>query len=137
MRRSFVLFIACILAMDPAWAQSPPCPLPGQKPMIAAEMYFGRAVRGRAPVSEAEWSKFVARVVAKELPDGFTVYDGVGEWLDPATHNTVRERTKILTVAIDPSEDHARHLQTIIDAYKRQFHQQSVGVTTANVCGAF
>jgi len=44
------------------------CLLPQQKPMLVAELFFGRNIAGRAPVSEAEWDDFVARVVTAEFP---------------------------------------------------------------------
>jgi hypothetical protein len=88
-------------------------------------------------VSDAEWESFVGDVIAKQFPDGFTVRDGDGEWLDRATRRVVRERTKILTVAVAPSAHLAGKVQDVTDAYKRQFRQTSVGVITTEGCGAF
>ena len=51
------------------------CLLPGEKRMLVAELFFGRNVPGRAPVSEAEWADFAAQVITRYLPDGFTVHD--------------------------------------------------------------
>jgi hypothetical protein len=65
------------------------------------------------------------------LPDGFTVHDGAGQWLNPSTGNIVRERTKILTVASErPRPDLKDRLTAITEAYRSRFRQQSVGVIT-------
>ena len=46
-------------------------------------------------------------------------------------------RTKILLVAAKPELDLSRRLSAVIDAYKAQFHQQSVGIITRDACAAF
>jgi Protein of unknown function (DUF3574) len=114
------------------------CLLPGEKRMLVAELFFGRNVHGRAPVSDAEWADFAARVITRYLPDGFTVHDGAGQWLNPQTGNIIRERTKILTVASDkPRPDLKDRLSAIIEAYRGHFRQQSVDVITRNACASF
>jgi hypothetical protein len=114
------------------------CLLPGEKRMLVAELFFGRNLRGRAPVSEAEWSDFAAQVITRYLPDGFTVHDGAGQWRNPATGRIVRERTKILTVASPlPRPDLKDRLTAITDAYRSRFRVQSVGVITRNACASF
>jgi electron transfer flavoprotein alpha/beta subunit len=105
--------------------------------MVSAELYFGRSVRGRHAVGEREWSSFVERVVAVRFPDGFTVHDGVGEWRDPATRVTVREKTKILSVLAPAAADLGQRLQSVAEEYKRNFHQQSVGIVTTEACAEF
>lgn len=125
------------LAAGSAWARPSGCLFPEQKAMVVAELFFGRDIEGRSPLSDSEWSAFVVHVVAKEFPDGFTVVDGDGGWLDPLTHKVVRERTKVLTVAVSRSTDLVRRLRTVIDSYRREFHQRSVGLVTARACAAF
>jgi hypothetical protein len=114
------------------------CLLPGEKRMLVAELFFGRNVPGHAPVSDLEWADFAARVITRYLPDGFTVHDGAGQWLNPQTGNIIRERTKVLTVASDkPRPDLNDRLSAIIEAYRGRFRQQSVGVITRNACASF
>jgi hypothetical protein len=105
--------------------------------MTVAELFFGRDIPGRAPLSDAEWSDFAANIVAAEFPDGFTVYDGEGQWRDPQTHKIVRERTKILIVAAPVSAETDRKLAVVADDYKRRFKQLSVGIVTSQGCGSF
>lgn len=101
------------------------------------EVFFGRDIPGRKPLTEAEWSDFVARVVTAQFPDGFTVFDGEGQWLDQRTGLTVREKSKILLAAADPESDLAARIGAVTDAYRKEFQQQSVGVMTSAACGVF
>jgi hypothetical protein len=105
--------------------------------MLVAELYFGRGVKGGPPVSNADWDSFVDLVVAREFPDGFTVLDAEGGWRDSALNKTVREPSKVLIVAAAPSADLAAKLQAVSDAYRREFHQESVGIVITQSCGAF
>lgn len=105
--------------------------------MLVAELFFGRSIKGRGPLSDAEWAKFAADTITPNFPDGFTVFDGDGQWLNPQTGHIGREQTKILLVAVKRSADLAGRLTTVIDAYKTRFHQQSVGVITRDSCAAF
>ena len=105
--------------------------------MLVAELFFGRNIRGRAPLTDAEWRAFAGEIVTPNFPDGFTVLDGDGQWRNPATRQIARERTKILLVAAPRVPDLAQRLSAVIDAYKARFHQQSVGIITRDSCAAF
>ena len=124
--------LAALVATAPAQ-----CPLPNQTPMVVTQLFFGRDIEGRAPLTDAEWSDFAANVLAKEFPDGFTVSDGDGQWLDPKTHHVAQERSKIVIVAAAPAPDLARRTAEAIEAYRTRFHQESVGVLTTTECGSF
>lgn len=113
------------------------CPLPSEKPMIEAQLFFGRDIAGRGTVSDAEWSDFAASVIARNFPDGFTISDGEGLWRDPASGGIVHERSKILLVAAPDGPALASRIGDVIEAYRARFHQQSVGVVTRQVCAAF
>ncbi len=105
--------------------------------MLVAELFFGRDISGREPLSDAEWAGFAAQVVTPNFPDGFTAFDGDGQWQNPATREIARERTRILLVAARRSPDLATRLSAVIDAYKNRFHQQSVGIITRDSCASF
>ncbi len=119
-----------------AFAQTS-CPLPGQKAMQVVHLFFGRAIKGRAPLSNREWSRFAAKVITPNFPDGFTAYDGDGQWMNGETHRIVRERSKIVLIAAVPDGDIAQRIQAVMDAYRGQFHQISVGVISETACAAF
>jgi Protein of unknown function (DUF3574) len=136
------IVFACALLLTACSALTPPkpaaqCPLPGQDRYTVIELFFGRDIPGRGPLTDAEWNDFVARVVTDQFPDGFTVLDGYGQWADQATGRTIREQSKILIAAADPDSDLKTRIGSVIAAYRTQFHQRSVGVLTSEACGAF
>ena len=104
--------------------------------MLVAELFFSRGVKGGEPLTDAEWAEFAARTITPNFPDGFTVFDGDGQWRNPQTGHIVGSRTKILVIAAKRDPDLARRLAAVIDAYKTEFHQQSVGIITRDSCGA-
>jgi hypothetical protein len=113
------------------------CLVPSQKPMVVAELFFGRSIPGRPPLTDAEWADFAAQVITPNFPDGFTVSDGEGQWRNPKTGVIGREQSKILLIAADPSADLAPRLTAVIDSYRTRFRQLSVGLLTSPVCGSF
>jgi Protein of unknown function (DUF3574) len=113
------------------------CLLPSEQRMLVAELFFGRTFRGREMVSDAEWAAFVAEIITPNFPDGFSVFDGEGQWRNPQTGHIGREPTKILLVAVKRSPQLSGRLTAVIDAYKTRFNQRSVGVITRDSCAAF
>ena len=127
--------------MPPAPPSSRPAPyaclLPTEQRMLVAELFFSRGLRGRAPLTDAEWAEFSAQTITPNFPDGFTEFDGEGQWRNPRTGHISRDRTKILLVAARRTPGLARRLSAVIEAYKTKFHQQSVGLITRDSCAAF
>ncbi len=100
--------------------------------MLEYHLFFGRA-----SVTDPAWAEFTAHVITPRLPDGFTVLDANGQWMNPLTHRIVGEHTTVLVVALPDSAANDAAITAIKDAYRAQFHQQSVGTTVHAVCGAF
>ncbi len=46
--------------------------------MLEYHLFFGRA-----SVTDPAWAEFTARVITPQLPDGFTVLDANGQWMNP------------------------------------------------------
>ena len=57
-------------------------------PVLVVNLFFGEAIRGRGDLTDREWLQFLDDTVAVSLPDGFTVFDAAGGWMDPVTHRT-------------------------------------------------
>ena len=100
-------------------------------------LYFGRAVTGRAEVSEKEWREFRDQIVTPALPAGYTVQDGTGAWINPKARSTISESTKILTAALPDSADSLGFINRVRGAYQKRFHQYVVGMTVQSGCGSF
>ena len=136
------LAIATSLAMLTGCAASQtqtvyPCLLPSEQRMLVAELFFGRGLEDRQSLADTEWAEFAAQSITPNFPDGFTVFDGEGQWRNPQTKEIVRDRTKILLVATKPESDLVQRLLAVIDDYKARFHQQSVGIITRDSCATF
>lgn len=126
------------LALLPACAPSePPCPA-GTAAATVAEAYFGRSVRDRAPVSEAEWRAFLADTVTPAFPDGLTAQDGLGQWRG-RDGRILQEESKVLVVVL-PGADAAAaaaRMRPVEDAWKARFRQQSVLTVYRPACVRF
>jgi hypothetical protein len=131
--------LSILLAVALAGCAPAPCLLPSQAPMTAITLYFGRGVPGGGQVSEAAWAAFAADVITPRFPNGFTVFDAVGQWRGAAGAPIVHEATKQVEIIIPNSErpEARARLETIAAAYRTRFHQQSVGVFATRGCGAF
>jgi hypothetical protein len=88
-------------------------------------------------VSDGEWESFLAEVVTPNLPDGFTILDGYGQWRNPGTGAIGRDPTKILIVAMPPNDAARRAIDAIRKSYEKRFDQQSVGMITRTACADF
>jgi hypothetical protein len=106
-------------------------------PMLVFDLFFGRAVPARGEVSDSEWHAFLNRVVTPNLPNGYTIYDGVGAWMNPVSHKTIEEATKVLLVALPDAPTSLAAINRIRVAYQVQFHQQRVGMAVRPGCGSF
>src|SRR5260370_450493 len=83
--------VACSLAAISIFANAPAvgCNAP-QRPMQQIELLFGRSIAGHLRVSEAAWSRFLAREITPRFPDGLTVLDAAGQWRGPVGGRPVR-----------------------------------------------
>jgi len=130
---ALLLVSACARATPPPGA----CLLQHQTRMLAIELYMGTDIPGRAPVTQAEWDRFTADEIAPRFPDGFTTLTGDGQWLNPKTGQIGREASHLVRIWTRPTPDIAARVTAITAAYKAQFRQQAVGVTTTEGCAGF
>jgi len=105
--------------------------------MQVFQLFFGKAITGRSDVTEQEWTGFLDDTVTANLPNGYTVHEGYGAWMNPVTHRTIREATLILTVAMPDDAGSLDAVNRVRTAYQVRFRQQLVGLTVAQVCGTF
>ena len=80
---------------------------------------------------------FLDRTITANLPNGYTILDASGGWMNPVTHKTVKEPTKVLLVALPDVPDSLTAVNRIRTAYQIDFHQQLVGMTIQSGCGTF
>jgi len=92
---------------------------------VRDELYFGRSQPGGGEVTEEQWQKFVDTEVTPRFPDGLTVIDAYGQFLNSAGI-FAREDSKVLILLYVSTPERERSIQEIIDAYKSRFQQESV-----------
>jgi hypothetical protein len=115
----------------------PRCQPNGGEAMEIYDLYFGRSVAGRDEVSDREWRDFREQVITPALPDGYTVLDGQGAWMNPRSRMTITEQSKILEVALPEAQGNLPLINRIRRAYQQRFHQYVVGMTVRSGCGSF
>jgi hypothetical protein len=108
-----------------------------QQPKMVAELMFGRDIGHGVGVSEAEWQRFVARELVSRFPDGLTIIDAIGQWRDRDSGKIVHEPSKHVEIVLPGNKDDDARLDAVVTAYKRTFHQHSVGVILRPACVAF
>ena len=73
------------------------CP-EGMDPVNEYRLFFGVENEEGTVVTEEQWTQFLADTVTPRFPAGLTVFDGRGQWLDPAGRLN-RDRVKIVMAA--------------------------------------
>ncbi len=105
-------------------ACAPKSQVQSQPALVEDDLYFGLST-SNGPVTRAQWEGFLNEQVTPRFPDGLTVLDAKGQWKN-AQGNIGKEPTKVL-ILIHPDNPGAdKAVQTLIDIYKKEFHQESV-----------
>jgi hypothetical protein len=129
--------LGALLLLAGCAAAPQPCPA-GANTATIAEAYFGRNVKTRAPVTDAEWARFMSDTVTPAFPDGLTVLDGAGQWRNAAGQIS-RDDSKILLLVL-PGQDQAAaaaRLAPVTAAWKARFAQDSVLTVFRQGCAGF
>ena len=101
---------------------------------LRTTLYFGLA-RPKGSVSELEWQIFLRDEVTRRFPEGLTVWEAEGQWRTPA--GTIdHEQSKILLLVHPDTAAARQSVQSVIEAYRKTFEQQSVLWESARVCVA-
>jgi hypothetical protein len=128
--------IAVLLALVHSADAQTACHSP-QQPRQIAQLLFGRNIGDRLGVSAAEWARFVDREISPRFPDGLTVLDAAGEWRDTIRKTIVHEPSKVVEIVLPGRDDDGERLSAIAEAYKRRYHQESVGIVIREACVSF
>lgn len=132
-----IFFLLC--SAVPLFAVQSPASIDTCAPMgtsyMRTTLYFGLA-RPTGMVSEGQWKSFLREHVTPRFPQGLTVWEARGQWQRPDGRIT-RERSKVLMLMHDQSEQVRSALQALVEAYKKAFQQESVLWESARVCAAF
>jgi hypothetical protein len=108
-----------------------------QEPRIIVQLLFGRGNGDRGGITQADWSGFVANELTPRFPDGFTVIDSTGQWLNPQQGAIIKEDSKVVEIVLPSDTYDAAKIDAVIDAYKHQFKVLSVGLIVQTACVRF
>jgi Protein of unknown function (DUF3574) len=133
MTLAFVLFLA--MAGRPASAHAA-C-FESAKESLVVELLFGRNIGNRLGVYEAAFQKFLDSEVTPRFPDGFSLLDMRGQYRSEASKTIVREPGKYLLIALGDEARDVPKVREVVEAYKRRFKQQSVGIIARKSCVSF
>lgn len=137
MIRAAAKLAAALLALSVLPASAQLACRTGQKSSAVAELMFGRKIGDRIGVSDKAWARFLDGEITRRFPDGLTVVDASGQWRDPVKKRVVREPSKIVSIVLkEPDQDQER-IDAIVEAYKKKFRQQAVGVVVRPACVSF
>jgi hypothetical protein len=109
----------------------------GEMRALRAEIFLGRSIKTGGEVSERDFADFLAKSVTPLFPDGFSVFDGRGQYLSGGTTKPIREKSKLLLIVAPDNETTAGKIGVIAEAYKRRFAQDSVGIVRVPACSKF
>src|ERR1700722_14878260 len=105
--------------------------------MAVFTLYLGKAIPGRGDLTDKEWQSFLDDTVTTDLPNGYTILDASGAWMNPVNRKTIKEATKVLIAALPNTPDSLVAINRIRTDYQIKFHQQLVGMTVEQACGTF
>jgi hypothetical protein len=96
-------------------------------PFIRTELYFGRNKPDGKEVSRKEFDEFLSGYVTERFPDGLTVLNGKGQFLN-SEGDVERERSVVLILLYPVAVRNEKHIkiEEIREEYKKRFQQQSV-----------
>ncbi len=111
---------------------------PARSDLNKSPSFYSAATSGATTgVSESAFARFVARELSPRFPDGLTITDATGQWRDPADGRLVHEAAKQVEIVLPGNADDEARLEAVVTAYKREFHQHSVGVIVQSACVSF
>lgn len=128
--------LALVIWLGGAAFASAACP-EGQAPGREVRLYLGRNVGGQPAVSETAFTAFLDAEVTPRFPDGLTVLDAQGRWRTAAGGvETEASKVLVLVLPADKAGTDAG-LAAVRDAYRRAFRQESVLMTSQDICASF
>lgn len=127
--------LGSLLALSGCVGLTPPRCEAGEKHAVSDTLYFGTATPSGI-VSEEEWQDFLKVSVTPRFPDGFTAWQGAGQWKAP-DGNIIRESSRVLSVLhADDERSNAGAVRVMAD-YKARFRQQAVLRVRSHACVSF
>jgi uncharacterized protein DUF3574 len=115
------LMVGCSTTRHPTTAASP-----GAR-WIRTELFFGLSKPDGSIIAAEDWNTFLDGQILRRFPDGLTVLDATGRYLDQQ-QRTIKEPSKLVILFYSPDRASAANsnITAIVTEYCSQFHQESV-----------
>ncbi|NJK57576.1 MAG: DUF3574 domain-containing protein [Pleurocapsa sp. SU_5_0] len=93
--------------------------------LIQEDLYFGRNIAGGQEVSAAEFQAFIDAEITSQFPNGLTVYETNGQFLD-SNGNLIQQPSQVVSLVFEDILENQVKIAQIIASYQQQFQQESV-----------
>ena len=125
---SFLIAMSAACASVQAVTSAPPV----VSPQVSDRLFFGRSVPGGGLVSDEEWTAFLRDVITPRFPQGLTVWNAEGQWLESG--GVLAHEAVFVVEIIHPLDANLDgSLEQISQEYKRRFRQEAVLRVTSAV----
>ncbi len=94
--------------------------------MMETNLYFGQSKPDGDTITANEWKNFRENQIGSVFKEGATVFNGTGNWYDPATQKLTTEPTYIVVYFYKNSPQISKQIDSLRYWYKTMFNQQSV-----------
>ncbi|HYO56530.1 DUF3574 domain-containing protein [Archangium sp.] len=128
--------LLCLSVLASACGGEPEATCIAGSQQARTELLFGLDRANAPPISDTEWQDFVDTSVTPLFKEGLTVVDAGGQYL-MTTGELVKENSKLMILLHDGSAGRSKDIDTIRDAYKQRFNQESVLRIDTTACVAF
>jgi hypothetical protein len=99
----------------------------GSEPWVRVELYFGTSQPDGEAVTDEEWQAFLDEEITPRFPDGLTVLDGYGQFLNSSDVIIAEESiVLIIFVPLEFAASSSVLIEEVRDTYETQFEQESV-----------
>lgn len=100
------------------------------------ELFFGLSRSSGPDITEAEFQHFVDTEITPHFPNGLTLIDARGQYLD-ASQTIIQEGAKVLILLYPFEVKSSQAIESIRERYKARFQQESVMRVDDTSCVSF
>ena len=90
------------------------------------ELYYGAGPLPADPEREARWKSYINEIVTPRFPEGLTLLEGTGQWRVKEGQTPRRNRTRILILIHEATQEKSRQVDEIRTLWKDISGHQSV-----------
>ncbi|HSU28761.1 MAG TPA: DUF3574 domain-containing protein [Chitinophagaceae bacterium] len=94
--------------------------------IVETQLYFGQSKPDGSMITDNEWKGFKEIYISRVFKEGSTVVNASGNWFDPESRKLIAEPTYVVIYFYKPSALISKQIDSLRNAYKTMFKQQSV-----------